>query len=96
MRESVYQRNLKNILEEMFPGCFILKNDPEHFQGIPDLIILFGNKWAMLEVKQSSKAPKQPNQEYYLNLLNRMSFAAVIYPENEREVLNGLYEAFHS
>jgi hypothetical protein len=63
-------------------------------QGIPDLLVLYRNKWAMLEVKGFEDAPEEPNQDYYVDLLNNMSFAAFIYPENETEVLNELQHAF--
>lgn len=74
----------------------MLKNDSSYIQGIPDLIILFRDRWAMLEVKGSAKAPRQPNQEYYVRVLGEMSFAAFIYPENEEEVLRDLQQAFTS
>lgn len=92
--ESIYQARLVKKLLRMFPGAFILKNDPSENQGVPDLLIIFGNTWAMLEVKTSSSAPIQPNQEYYIEMFNEMSFAAFIYPENERAVLDALQFAF--
>lgn len=74
----------------MFPGCLILKNDPNYIQGIPDLLILHNNNWAMLEVKKVSHSKHRPNQDYYVEELNKMSFAAFVYPENREEVLNEL------
>ena len=96
MTESTYQRNLIRKLEQLFPGCVILKNDPQYRQGILDLTLLWQKWWAMLEVKASSKAARRPNQDYYVEQLDRMSFAAFIYPENEEEVLLALQEAFAS
>jgi hypothetical protein len=93
MLESRYQAQLIRKLNRMFPGCMILKNDSSYLQGIPDLLILFGPYWAMLEVKPNGDAPYQPNQEYYLDLLGEMSFASVIYPEIEEEVLRDLQQA---
>lgn len=90
MGESDYQSRLIKVLRDMFPGCVILKNDPEYLQGIPDLLILYGDNWAALEVKAYADAPEQPNQDYYVDELNKMSFAAFIYPENEEEVLDAL------
>jgi hypothetical protein len=94
--ESAYQAKLIRKLKDIFPGCVVLKNDPQYQQGILDLTLLWERCWAMLEVKASYKAPSQPNQEYYVEQLGRMSFAAFIYPENEDEVLNALQEAFAS
>ena len=94
MLERDYQRLLIEKLETMFPGCFILKNDPGYLQGVPDLLILHGDRWGMLEVKVSERARVQPNQTYYVDLLNRMSFASFICPSTEEEVLDALSRAF--
>ncbi len=93
MKESVFQKRLIKKLKSMFPGCIIMKTDPNYIQGIPDLLILFGNRWAALECKKSKKAHHQPNQDYYIKLMNRMSFASFISPENEREVLDEIQRA---
>jgi len=94
MRENRYQKEVIERLKRQFPGCMVLKNDTALRQGIPDLLILFEDKWAMLEVKASLESPFQPNQEYYLRLLNDMSFADFICPENENEVMYELQQAF--
>lgn len=96
MTESVYQGKLIKKIKRIFPGCVVLKNDEQYLQGILDLTILYRLHWAMLEVKAGPDAPFQPNQEYYLRQIGEMSFAAVIYPENEVEVLDALQEAFSS
>ncbi len=90
MLERDYQARLIRKLRRLFPGCIILKNDTDYLQGIPDLLILYGRNWAALEVKASEDAPEQPNQEYYVELMGEMSFAAFIYPEVEEEVLYAL------
>lgn len=94
MRENQYQAYLIKELRAMFPGCFILKNDSEYLQGVPDLLILFETKWAMLEVKAHAKADVQPNQQYYVDMLDGLSFAAFIFPENEEEILHELQHTF--
>lgn len=94
MNENAYQPKLIKKLEKLFPGCFILKNDSAYRPGVPDLVVLFNDRWAMLEVKKAKDAEKQPNQEWYVELLDGMSFAAFIYPENEKDVLNDLQQAF--
>lgn len=94
MLESVYQGRLIKKLRRLFPGIVIQKNDSSYTQGIPDLSLFYRSKWAMLEVKAHKDAESQPNQEFYINKLNHMSFAAVIYPENEAEVLDGLQQTF--
>jgi hypothetical protein len=92
--ESEYQKKLIDKLRVLYPGCLILKNDPEYLPGIPDLSIFYGARWAMLEVKASAKSKYRPNQEYYLELANGMSFASVIYPSIEEDVLSALSAAF--
>jgi len=94
MRENTFQSNLIKKLKRVFPGCEVMKLDANYKQGIPDLLILYEDKWAILECKQSSGAKHQPNQDYYVDHLNRMSFSAFIFPENEEEVLNDLKSAF--
>ena len=94
MREAEYQAQLIKKLKAMFRDCVILKNDANYLQGVPDLLILFRDCWAMLEVKMDLVAPVQPNQEYYINLFDEMSFASFINPEIEEGVLNELQHAF--
>jgi hypothetical protein len=91
--EKQYQAKLIKKLERMFPGIKILKQDPSYQQGILDLILLYRDRWASLEVKISADANVQPNQEYYVGTLNQMSFASFIYPEIEEEVLIALQQA---
>ena len=92
--ERDFQRNLIKELKDIFVGCIIMKNDSSYIQGIPDLLILYKNKWAALEGKKSKNATHQPNQEYYVDLMNQMSFAAFIYPENKEEILDELQQTF--
>lgn len=94
MKESEFQKFLKNELQDIFPGCIILKNDPNNIQGFPDLLILWNDRWAALECKRSEDSSRRPNQEYYIHLLDNMSFASFIYPENMEEVLDDLERSF--
>lgn len=94
MSESAYQGLLIKKLEKAFHGCVIMKNDPNYRQGFPDLLILFNDAWAVLEVKASENAPFRPNQEYWIDRLRAMSFSACVYPENELEVMTALKEFF--
>lgn len=94
MLERKYQAELIKVLRIRFPGCVILKNDPSYMQGMLDLILLWRDRWAMLEVKASLKSRAQPNQQYYVDMLNEMSYAAFICPENEEEVLDEIQRQF--
>lgn len=96
MKESSFQRALIKEIEDILPGCIVLKNDSTYKQGIPDLSIFYKNKWAMLECKTDKKAAHQPNQDIYIGRANEMSFARFIYPENKQEVLDELQQAFQS
>lgn len=96
MAENKFQSDLIKELKERFPGCEVLKNDPGYIQGIPDLSIFYKDKWAMLECKDSANAKKRPNQDYYVERMNKMSFASFIFPENKEEVLDELQRAFES
>lgn len=93
-KENKFQSELKKELKEMFPGCIVTKLDSGDIQGIPDLLVLYKDKWATLENKRSEKAVRQPNQEYYVETMNNMSFSRFIYPENKEEVLTELKGMF--
>ena len=95
-RENKFQSQLIAEIKELLPGCKVLKNDPNYIQGIPDLTVLYKDRWAALECKRSCDAPHQPNQDYYVDEMNEMSFAAFVYPENKEEVLHELQKAFRS
>lgn len=94
MLESKFQSQLIKELKNRFSGCMVLKNDAGYIQGFPDLTVLYNNKWAVLECKRSATESFQPNQKFYIQKLNEMSFSRVIYPENKEEVLDELQHAF--
>ena len=93
MRESQFQAQLIKKLNKMLPGIIVLKNDPNYIQGIPDLILLYKNRWAALEVKRGATASVRPNQAHYVRTMYAMSYAAFIYPENESEILNEIQQS---
>ena len=93
MLESKFQAKLIKEIKENLPGCIVMKTDPNYIQGMPDLLILHKNKWASLENKRSANAKKQPNQQYYVDKMNEMSFSSFICPENKEVVLSDLYKA---
>lgn len=95
MLENKFQAKLIKELKELFVGCIVMKNDSSYIQGIPDLLILYKDKWASLEVKKSASATKRPNQEYYVGLMNKMSFSRFICPENKETVLQELKKLFN-
>ena len=90
MLENGFKTKLINKLKLIFPGCIVVHLDPNEIQGIPDLLVLWGDKWAALEGKKSATAPARPNQHYYVELMDKMSFARFIYPENKDEVIADL------
>ena len=93
MLESKCLANLIKEIKESLPGCIVMKTDPNYIQGMPDLLILHKNKWASLENKRSANAKKQPNQQYYVDKMNEMSFSRFVCPENKEAVLSDLYKA---
>ena len=92
MTESKFQQELIQELKDLFPGALIFKNESK--QGLPDLTVLYRKHWALLECKRSSTAGHQPNQDYYVDMANKMSFSRFIFPENKQEVLDDLQQAF--
>lgn len=94
MRESKFQSDLIKEIKIRFPGCMVTKLDSAAIQGIPDLLVLYKDRWATLECKRSLTASHRPNQEYYVDLMNEMSFSSFICPENKEEILNALQRSF--
>ena len=94
MRESQFQKQLKRELKENFPGCIIFKLDPQQLGGVPDLLVLYEDKWAALECKNSEGASHRPRQDGRVEQMNEMSYASIVYPENRKEVLNDLERLF--
>lgn len=94
--ESAFERELNHELEELFPGCIILKNDSSLRQGIPDRILIYEDFYAFLEVKRSPNEVHQPNQDYYIDLFDSWSFGAFIFPENKDDILHELQQTFQS
>ena len=48
--ESGFQDKLVKELKDTLPGCMVFKMD--QIQGIPDLLVLYKDKWASLECKK--------------------------------------------
>lgn len=95
VRESRFEAHVIDRLYKDFPGCVVVKNDSGHIQGIPDRSVFYEDKWAMLEIKSHRNAPERPNQRHYIEVMNRMSFAAFIFPENEEDVFDALQQTFN-
>lgn len=95
-KESAFQKGLINDLKKRLPGCMVLKNDPNYIQGIPDLLVLYEGRWAALECKKAKQASHQPNQDYYVERMNEMSFSRFVYPENKETILDELQQSFQS
>lgn len=89
--ESGFQDRLVAELKRDYPGAMVFKM--EEPQGIPDILILYNDRWASLECKRERNASRRPNQEYYVGVMNNMSFSRFIYPENKKEVLDELQQA---
>lgn len=96
MKENEFQSKLIKELKERFPGAIVLKTDPNYIQGFPDLLILWRKHWGALECKRKEKAHRQPNQEFYVDILNQMSFAKFIEPNNKEEVLHAMEQSFRN
>ena len=94
--ESAFQAEFIRTLRDLYPAAIVLKNDPNYQQGIPDVLMLVHDTWAAFEIKRYRDAQTQPNQEYYVNLMDGMSFAAFVYPENAQDVLDALQHSLGS
>ena len=96
MLEKQFQSKLIKELKTKYPGAVVLKTDPNYIQGFPDLLILWHIHWAALECKRETDSHVQPNQKFYVDYLNQMSFSSFINPNNKEEVLNAMERSFLS
>lgn len=81
MLENKFKTGLVKDLKKRFPGCMVIHLDPNEIQGIPDLLVLYRDRWAALEGKKTGKASHRPNQDYYVAKMNEMSYASFIYAD---------------
>ena len=95
MKESEFQKKLIDEIKVRFPDSIVLKNDSSYVQGIPDLTVFWKDKWATLECKVNKDSSHRPNQEFYVDRMNSMSFSSFIYPENKEEVLDEMERSFN-
>ena len=92
-----FQSQLVKRLEREFDGCIILRNDHQWaFQGIPDLLMLWGPNWVALETKANSKSARRPNQPYYVKRMDQMSYASFVSPDNVEVVIDEIHRSFGS
>lgn len=96
MLENKFKTQLCSKIKKMLPGCIIIHPNPNEHQGIPDIIVLYKNTWGALEGKKEAGASHRPNQDYYVRLMNAMSYSAFIFPENEKEILDELQQTLRS
>lgn len=96
MLENAFQSNLIKEIKQRYPDAIVTKLDSAHIQGIPDILILYKNKWATLECKKSAVSSFRPNQKYYIDKMNNMSFSRFICPENKEVVLHELQQSFEA
>lgn len=94
MVERDFQGALIKEIYDRLPGVIVMKNDAGYRQGILDLTIYYQDKYAILEVKKDENAKYRPNQETYLDMFGRYTYARKVSPENKEEVLNGLCKFF--
>lgn len=96
MKESKFQAETVKEIKERFPGSIVMKMDANYIQGIPDILVLYKDKWAALEFKKSESSSHRPNQSYYVEKMNDMSYSSFIFPENKEEVLDEMERSFRA
>lgn len=93
MLENKFKTKLVKEIRARLPGAIVLHTNPPP-QGIPDLLVLYRDKWAALEGKKANDSSHRPNQDYWIEKMNKMSFAAFISPENKEDVLDAMERSF--
>ena len=99
--ENKFQADTVKEIRERLPGSIVTKMDANYIQGIPDILVLYKDRWATLEFKRSEEDYKKslsrnPNQPYYVEKMNGMSYSAFIFPENKEEILDEMERSFKS
>ena len=94
MLESKFKSQFLSEFKRLYPECVIIEPNANSQQGLPDTLILVGERWAALEFKRSSTASRRPNQEYFIKLFGTMSYSAFVCPENKEEVFHALQSTF--
>lgn len=90
--KTKFIRNLK----VRFPNCVVLLTDPQYLQGVPDILMLLEDTWFAFEVKATKTSSRRPNQEWWIDILNRQSYASFVYPENEEEVIREVQQSLEA
>ena len=95
-RETKFKKMFKKKLKRLYPECIIVEADPTYFWSVPDVYFFLGSFWAALEFKRTEGSSRRPNQEYWVEVLDKMSFARFVYPGVEEEVLSELEAAIQN
>lgn len=96
MLERDVKRKLLKGVEERFPEAEVFYTDARLRQGTPDILVLNGKNWAMLEVKLHANSRRQPNQEYFVKKLDSMSFCKFVHQDNVEETLDEMERLFQA
>lgn len=93
MLENKFKTKLIQEIRARLPEAIVLHTNPPP-QGIPDLLVLYKDHWAALEGKKKQDSSHRPNQDYWIDKMNGMSFARFICPENKEAVLDAMEQSF--
>lgn len=88
--EKEFCKALRQTLGERYTYTFKLTAA----KGIPDRLILYKDKYALLEFKQYKNAKKQPGQETWVGHFDNLAYAAIVYPENAEKVMQDILNYF--
>lgn len=96
MKESEFKGKLYKEIRDRFPGTEVMLNDANYIQGFPDATVLLPNgRYMLLEGKASSKAKKQPNQNYYVTASPLSPNATYVDPSNKEEVIKEIERRYN-
>lgn len=88
--ERKFKKKVIEELHDIYPGAVLIGLDPEEIQGIPDLLFLYGPFWGTFETKRNLFSPVRPNQAFWVDKMNRMSYSSFLFPENKNDVFQDL------
>lgn len=84
--EKDFQAKFLTKLRKLGCKCYKQQMNATTRAGTPDVIVLLGPVWIMLEFKKAKNSPKRPGQQRNIDWANEVSFGWFVDPSCADEV----------
>jgi hypothetical protein len=92
VKESKFEQDFCRRLRNVDKDVIVVKLTG--ISGIPDRIVLYHDKFVLLEFKRSKNASHRPLQDWYIDHFDGWGLARFVYPENGEEVFSEVLDWF--